>query len=537
MPSHRIRARPPRGEPRWPQSLSSPDEVEPFLRDAAGTPGGHTPQVLLPRSEAEVARAVRESRAVLPVGAQSSLTGGATPFGHTVLSLARMDGIGPLRGDEIELQAGVALVSLDAHLAGHGLFYPPAPTFHGALAGGTAATNAAGAVTFKYGSTRDWVRALTVVLASGEVLDVERGACLANAAGDFEVEALDGAVARVPIPTYAMPEVVKRSAGYHAEPGMDLVDLFVGSEGSLGVITSLRLRVAPEPPRLLAWMGFGSEGAALHAVGRLREASRATWASRDPRGVDVSAIESMDGRCLQLLREDGKDREHGVALPQDVQTALLIQAELPPGADARAATEEIGSLDEPGCPDTPITRLCRLLGEGASLDALQVALPGDTRRAAQLLALREAVPVAVNHRVDAAKRAGHPAVHKTAADMIVPFESLPEMVGIYREGFARRGLDHALWGHASDGNLHANVVPATEADVAAGEEAILEFGEHAIRLGGCPLSEHGVGQSPVKQALLRKLYGESGIEQMRRVKSALDPQWKLAPGVLFPAPR
>jgi D-lactate dehydrogenase (cytochrome) len=489
--------------------------------------------VLLPRSEAEVARVLRDYDRVLPVGAQSSLTGGATPFGHAVLSLARMDAIGALRGDAIELEAGVALVSLDAHLAERRLFYPPAPTFHGAFIGGTAATNAAGAATFKYGSTRDWVRALTVVLASGEVLDVERGACSAHPEGWFEVEAVDGMPTRVPVPRYVMPRVAKRSAGYHSEPEMDLVDLFVGSEGTLGVITSLRVGVRPEPPRLVAWVNFASEAAALAAVGRLREASRATWAAPDPRGVDVCAIESVDRRCLELLREDGKDREHGVVLPMGAAAALLIQAELPPGTDAPAALDQLASLGEPSPPDTPITRMCRLLGEGADLDGLQTALPGDVHRTAQLLALREAVPMAVNHRVDAAKRAGHPGVHKTAADMIVPFESLPEMVGVYREAFARRGLDHALWGHVSDGNLHANVVPRTEADVAAGEDAILEFADHAIRLGGCPLSEHGVGQSKAKQALLRKLYGEAGIEEMRRVKTSLDPRWKLAPGVLF----
>jgi D-lactate dehydrogenase (cytochrome) len=532
--STRIRARLPRGEERRPQALTSPDAVEPYLRDAAGTPGGHTPLVLLPRSEAEVAVALRESRAILPVGAQTSLTGGATPFGHVVLSLSRMDEIGHLSGDEIELGAGVALLSLDAHLRGRGLFHPPAPTYHGASVGGTAATNAAGAATFKYGSTRDWVRGLTVVLANGGVLDLERGRCRAHPEGWFEVEAPDGAVSRVPIPTYTMPRVAKRSAGYHAEPEMDLVDLFVGSEGTLGVVTSVRVGLCPERPRLLAWMGFPSEPAAMDAVARLREAARATWAAQDPRGVDVCAIESMDRRCLELLREDGKDREHGVVLPAGTDTALLIQAELPPGTDAGAAMDQLGSLDEGTVPDTSLTRLCRLLGEGAPLDALQVALPGDAHRAAQLLAVREAVPMAVNHRVDLAKRAGHAGVHKTAADMIVPFEALGEMIGIYREAFARRGLDPALWGHASDGNLHANVVPRTEADVEAGEEAILEFGDHAIRLGGCPLSEHGVGRSSVKQALLLKLYGPGGVEEMRRVKAVLDPEWKLAPGVLFP---
>jgi len=118
--------------------------------------------------------------------------------------------------------------------------------------------------------------------------------------------------------------------------------------------------------------------------------------------------------------------------------------------------------------------------------------------------------------------------------MVVPYERLGETIAVYREGFRRRGLDHALWGHVSDGNVHANVIPRCEADIEAGEDAILEFGEFVCSIGGCPLSEHGVGRSPVKQALLRKLYGPQGIEEMRRVKKTIDPASKLAPGILFP---
>jgi D-lactate dehydrogenase (cytochrome) len=118
--------------------------------------------------------------------------------------------------------------------------------------------------------------------------------------------------------------------------------------------------------------------------------------------------------------------------------------------------------------------------------------------------------------------------------MIVPFKSLPQMMRRYREGFERRGLDHALWGHVSDGNIHANVIPCRSEDVRQAEEAILEFGGEVLRLGGCPMSEHGVGRNLVKQELLRRLYGDEGIAQMRAVKRALDPDWKLSPGVLFP---
>ena len=117
--------------------------------------------------------------------------------------------------------------------------------------------------------------------------------------------------------------------------------------------------------------------------------------------------------------------------------------------------------------------------------------------------------------------------------MIVPFDRFAEMIAAYRRGFEARGLDYAIWGHLSDGNVHPNVIPRSFDDVMRGKEAMLEFGREIARLGGCPLAEHGVGRNPVKQTLLRNLYGSAGVEQMRAVKRALDPDWRLAPGVIF----
>ena len=241
----------------------------------------------------------------------------------------------------------------------------------------------------------------------------------------------------------------------------------------------------------------------------------------------------MDRRCLEMLHEDGADRKHDVSLPPGTEVALLVQLELPAGTDAARAFDEIGAALEPSPPDTPLVRLCRLLDAHGALATTELALPGDARRAEQLLAVREAVPTGVNQRVAEVKRATGEAVEKTAADMIVPFDRFGEMLAIYHEGYRKRGLDHAIWGHISDGNVHPNVIPRSLADVKAGKEAILEFGLEVARLGGCPLAEHGVGRSPVKQALLRQLYGDEGVEEMRAVKRALDPDGKLAPGVVF----
>jgi len=491
-----------------------------YLSDAAHFPGGHASGIVVPRTTAEIPDIIRGASTVLPIGAQSSLTGGATPMGEVVLStekLTRVLGAGP---SHIRVEAGVPVAVIQDTLAQHGAWFPPTPTFTGALAGGIVATNAAGAATFRHGAVRPWVQELTVVLADGSELAVRRGEHRAQG-HRLAVPTARGTI-NVPVPSYRMPAVVKRSAGYHAQPGMDLIDLFIGSEGTLGVITTVTFRtLSPVPTTAMALVPCRSEQAAIALVAELRH-ERA-----------VAAIEHMDRRCLEILHEDGADRRHDVSFPPGTALALLVQLELPPGTSEADAFSQIEGSLSAGGPDTPMSRLCGLLHAHGVFDDTEMALPGHTRRAEQLLAVRESVPAGVNQRVGRAQHEIDPRIAKTAADMIVPFERFGEMMAIYREGYASRGLDFAVWGHISDGNVHPNVLPRSYADVERGKEAILYFGREVARLGGCPLAEHGVGRNPVKQALLRGLYGDAGIEEMRAVKRALDPEWKLAPGVIF----
>ena len=501
--TNRITARRAREGPA-PRIDRDPAVLASFLSDAAHVPGGVAAGVAFPRSEAEVAALVKDAPRVLTIGAQSSLTGGATPRGELILSTRALATIGPVIDNTTRVGAGVPLATLQASLAAQRLYYPPVPTFEGAFVGGTISTNAAGAATFKYGSTRPWVAGIIVVLANGDVLEIHRGEVVSSGDGLFEIELSSGQAVAVPVPTYRMPEVAKLSAGYYARPAMDLIDLFIGSEGTLGVIVEATLRVIPRPRRAVAVIRCDDDSQAIAVTTALR--------SDDA----VAAIEYVDARALRAVADEAFAKA-GLMRPSG--HSVMLMAQLETGSDDGAA---FGRLQE-------------ILDSCGVVDEAIVAAPDDERGAQRLIELREAVPSSVNALVAAAKAREHPDIEKTAGDMVVPFARLAESMALYRQAFESRGLDYAIWGHVSDGNLHPNLIPRTYDDMTRGREAIFEIARGVIGMDGAPLAEHGVGRSALKQRLLRELYGDDGIEQMRAVKRALDPTWKLAPGVLFPA--
>ena len=536
MPSRKhweARCRPPRGAIGAIARTTDPERLAAFQSDAAHVPGGHTAVVCFPETEAAVATIVTSADHVLAIGAQSSLTGAATPRGETVLSTARLTTIDASASDHVVVAPGVVLSELAATLAAQGRCYPPIPTYDGATVGGTVATNAAGAATFKHGATRAWVRGLTVVLADGSVLDLARGEVTASPEGHFEIVACDGAVRRVPVPSYRMPDVPKLAAGYFAAPAMDLVDLFIGAEGTLGVVTGIDLDVlAPPPAQFVVLVPCGDEHAALVLARALRTAAAEARCNLGG-GIDVAAIEYLDARSLALVREDGSADRLGTALAPDRHAALLVQVDLEATTTAEGAAAEIGRVDDPTC-DGPLVRLCRLLDRHGTLATAIPALPGEHARRDALFAFRESVPQAVNRRVGIAQRTIDPSLSKSGGDVIVPYDRIDALLARMRRTLEEHELDHAIWGHLSDGNLHPNVVPRRSDDGPRALAAQLAIGSAAIALGGSPLSEHGIGRSPVKQELLRRLYGDAGIAEMRAVKRALDPRAVFAPGVLLP---
>ncbi len=521
-----------------PEPITDPDLLSPYLSDASGSSPGSAAGLLRAGTEAEISAWLRatcvQGVPVLPQAGRSSLTGGANPNGEVVVSVEKLRGVRVHDDGTATVGPGVRLVELQRELESCGRYYPPVPTYQEAMLGGTVSTNAGGAATFKYGVTRQWIRGIRVVLYNGDVLGLERGQVQAAPGETFQVALSDGSVLQVPAPTYRLPDLKKISAGYHASDPLDLLDLFIGSEGTLGLISEVTIATVPLPPAVLSGLAFTADDRlAVGLAGELRRAALSCRAggSGEP---DIRAIEWVDSRSLGLLKTHGDLRDLKLRLPPDAGSAVLFDMELParPGEDDILDLLERFLSSDPGLPDRAEVRLFRILDRCNALESLLPAFPGDRTGGERLRRFRESVPVRVNELLAAGKAAGA-GPRKVGGDLIVPFHRLPAFIQAIEDEFGSRGLPYAIWGHLSDGNLHPNVIPADIGQVRSGEEALLALGDAAAALGGCPLSEHGVGRSGLKQEMLRRFLGDDAILEMQRVKNGLDPTWRFAPGTLF----
>jgi len=368
----------------------------------------------------------------------------------------------------------VPLADLQAAAARSKQFYPPDPTETSASLGGNISTNASGSRSYKYGSTRRWVERLRVVLADGRVMDVARGDAI-----DFDPGAIP------------LPQVTKNTAGYPLRPGMDWVDLFVGSEGTLGVVTEARLRLLPAAKAVLGGVVFfTSDDQAIDFV----ELSRSQAAP--------TMIEYMDANSLAMLRGRYSD------IPANAAAAILIE-------------QELESDDDP-----ELDRwLERIEGSGALSEGSWFALSAADRE--RFRQFRHALPELVN---DTVRRSG---ALKMNTDYAVPFARNREMLACYRrrldEEFPGR---YVIFGHIGDAHVHVNLFSSPDNPRHA-TDLLLEFARQAVAFGGTVSAEHGLGKR--KAHLLKLQYTEEQLEAMRAVKRRLDPQDILGRGTLFGA--
>jgi FAD/FMN-containing dehydrogenase len=452
----------------------------PYLADASGY-RGHADELVLPENEAAVVDIMRRASAsgtpVTISGGGSGLTGGRVPDGGWLVSLEKLNKIEVHEGYAI-CGAGASLTSIQAAAAPSKQFYGPDPTEYSAAIGGTVATNASGSRSFLYRDTRRHIRALRIVLPNGEILALRRGE-----KAPWEIPALPAPGSR------------KNTAGYYMREGMDYLDLFIGSEGTLGVVTEVEVALLPLPGQLFTGIVFfESDDAALDAVDAWRPVP------------GLRMLEYIDAASLDMVRT----RFSGI--PEAARAAILTEQELAGGREIE------------GAEDAWLHRLkdSKALIEGSWF----AASAADRERFRQF---RHALPEAVN---DLARQRG---LTTMGTDYAVPIAKNREMLRYYREKLDREFPGTCgIFGHIGDAHVHANFLAANKEEWQIAMRLLSDFARKSVELGGTVSAEHGLGKR--KRQFLELQYSADQIEAMKAVKRRLDPQWLLGRGTLFAPP-
>ncbi len=491
---------------------------------------GHADNVLLPYSEQELREILRvynsKGTPVTVAAMRTGVSGGSVPKGGDVLSLEHMKGVLGVGKDErgyfLRVLPCTTLREIDETLARRSFssledvtegaceslanepaayFYPVDPTEMEGSIGGNIATNASGPRTYRYGPTRDWIRRIKVAMADGALAEVVRGE--QKAEGRRMGFAAGRNYYSFDLPGYDFNSSVKNAAGPRICEDMDLLDLFIGSEGIFGVVSEADIYLAPRHPLVSNVLFFPDDESALAAVKEIRSDSR----------IDPEFLEFMDARSIELVRSRKKADPLSIRipdLPAEAGSALFFDLPDDGSLDARyAALEEVAKR------------------HGSSLEASWCGHEDSDRE--RMRELRHSIPETIFEYV-ASLKGEMPKIHKLGSDMSVPDEAADEMMAFYREKLEEAGLEYCMFGHIGDNHPHVEIVLKSMDEFERAKAIYEEFAAKAVELGGSPSAEHGIGK--IKTRYMELLYGRKGVEELRKVKSVLDPNWILCPGNL-----
>lgn len=516
-----------------------------YLRDESRKTG-IAESIIFPKTEEEIIASVKEcSIKNIPIttqGARTGLAASAVPSGGHIINLSRMNNVVGARYDKeqdrffIKTQPGVLLAeirkyllnksfitsnwdeeSIEAlnHMEKNGWFYSTDPTETSASIGGMAACNASGAKSFRYGSTRDHVESIRVVLADGEVLSLKRGQSYAEN-GRFKLVTESGRTILGELPKYKMPNVKKNTSGYYNKPNMDMLDLFVGSDGTLGIISEIEIELnKTQKSNWGVTIFMPDEEKALDLVRALR--GEKILDDLTPIILKPSAIEFFSHKALEMLRYQQKTNPAFSSIQEIKEcyhTAVFIEIEGDSDDEIWEGIEELGDV---------IVKL------GGDEQATWVS--NNSISLEKLHNFRHACPECVNMQIDEAKKTDS-TITKLGTDMSVPDEKLKEVMKMYNDDIEKNQLHAVIFGHIGDNHLHVNIIPRSEQEYKMGKELFLEWAEKIAAMGGAVSAEHGVGK--LKVPFLQKMYNDEELNEMRELKELFDPERLLNRGAIFP---
>jgi D-lactate dehydrogenase (cytochrome) len=489
------------------QVKTAVDEIQNYLIDTSNLQGGYADKLFIPESSSEIAEILKEANEknvkVTVSGARTGTVGGAIPFGGIIISLEKLNKIKEINKTEnyAIVQSGVILKDFQKAVESENLFYPPDPTEWSCQIGGTIATNASGARSFKYGATRNFVIKLEIVLPNGEILLLKRGENFSNN-GFIELKTEQGTIFKAKLPTYRQPKVRKNTSGYFSGETVDAIDLFIGSEGTLGIITEAELRILPKPQSFFSGIVFfENEENLLDFVRQARKISFNTRSETIQNLLEASLIEYFDEKALKFISEKFPD------VPETAKGAIFFE-------------QETNSENE----DELLERWNELLEKNnADLDNSWFTTTENDRE--KLREFRHALPVSVNERIVRYKQ------KKIGTDMAVPDENFASFLKFYKEKLDASGLEYVIFGHIGDNHLHANMIPKTDEEATKAKHLYGRFIAQSVMLGGTISAEHGIGKHKSKYLYVQ--YGERFLNEMAELKRAFDPKGILGRGNMF----
>lgn len=492
--------------------------------------------LFFPTTEGELSAILREMAKrgikVTLSAARTGIVGGAVPYGGAVVSLERFDRVLGLRHDRsakewlVRAECGVTVRDLNnwamkksfPGLQERGsaetkeflqeyrespatYFYPPDPTELGAALGGTVSTNASGARTYRYGPTRTWVRWMRVMLASGEVLEIPRGKYFATLAGEFSVIDSKGNETKVKIPTYSMPKT-KNAAGIFSAPTMDIIDLFIGSEGIFGAVTQVEAALQRWENPISIVQFLPSDDKAIDFVQLLRREE----------SIHPEFIEFYSSYALDFLRMKQKEDPRTVGMP--------------PIPDYAKAAVFFDLRFDPEAKDNDYSRLEDLAAQCGSTLARSWA-GYEQRDLERFKDFRHLLPETIN-AIIAERKKRIPELHKLGTDFAVPDEALDEIWAFYKSKLEGVGLEWVAYGHIGNNHIHINIMPRTLEEMHLGLSIYHDFAEKVVSLNGTISAEHGIGK--IKKEFLSIMFSDKDLEEMKSVKRALDPDLMINSG-------
>ncbi len=489
------------------------DELQNYLVDASNLQGGYADKLFIPQNSAEIAEIIKEANEKnIPVtisGARTGLVGGCVPFGGYLISLEKLNQIKEIGENRAVAQSGVILADFQKETEAKGFFYPPDPTEWSCQLGGTVATNASGSRSFKYGSTRRYVERLEIVLPTGEILNLKRGEVFAGKDGFIELTTDSGKTIRAKLPTYLQPDVRKNTSGYFSSEKVDAIDLFIGSEGTLGVITEIEFKLLPKPKGFLSGIiFFKNETDLLNFVNEARTISFETRQIENPKSanqnqLDATLLEYFDENALKFIK--GKFPE----TPENMAGAIFFEQETTDDTEDELFSQWNDLLEK----------------HNAEIDVSWFTTTDEDRQ--KMRDFRHALPVSVNEFIVKHKQ------RKVSTDIAVPDKNFASMLRFYKKSLKDWGLDYVIFGHIGDNHLHVNILPKDEGEAHRAKQLYGRFIAQGIMLGGTISAEHGIGK--VKSKYLYVMYGERFLNEMAELKKAFDPKGILGKNNIFDA--